>query len=351
MSGYKTMHGTIWVSGRNYVTSLPTDFGKKIEMEYDSKIEKISIDDKIIITPPFDPFKRRILKTTADPSNFAELKTKAVSAYINGYDEVDFSFESPIPDETIKRLQSSIAYMRIEPTSPTHYRMFFADLYQISLKDVFVEVKETFKELNSETQEIFKAVPHSPSVKKIIPYLKNLETRLDILTFQVRRYLNKALSYGGLYEKLGLQSDKDIIHLTSIFGFFERLGDLHKEIGEKVQKISVSGANLDISSFLSYYNHAYETIPIAIEAQEDPWRGLEVIRGKVSEWELYKGRILELDKENIKKIIYTQKDPALIRETVILEGKIGAIPDISSNICELVWNIHRDALSKSKSLK
>jgi len=351
MSGYKTMRGTIWISGRNYVTSLPTDFGNNIEKEYDFKIEKTMIDDKIIITPPFDPFKKKVLKTTADPNNFAELKMKAVSAYLNGYDAVDISLTSPIPDTINKQLQSSIAYMNIEFTSPEHYRMFFSELYDMSLKDVFRDIGETFKELNDETQEIFKAFPNSSSIEKRMVYVKNLETKLDNLTFQLRRYLNKALSYGALYEKLGLQSDKDIIYLTSIFGFFERLGDLHLEIGERIQKISGKGKNLDLSSFLSFYNHAYETIPIAIEAQEDVWRGLEVIEGKLSGWESYKGRILKQDKENVKRFLYAQKDPAIIRELVILEGKIGAIPDVSSNICELAWSIHREALTESMSSK
>ena len=346
MSGYKTMRGTIWISGRNYVTSLPTDFGEKVEKEYDSKIEKIRIDDKIMITPPFDPFKRKSLKTKANPNNFAELKMKAVSAYLNGYDSIDISLTSPVPDEIIKKLQLSIPYMKIEFTSPKLHRMFFSELYEISLEKVFEDVGETFKELNNETRQIFKAFPNSNSMDKMIVYVKSLETKLDNLCFQLRRYLNKALSFGGLYENLKLKSDKDIIYLTGVFGFFERLGDLHLEIGKRIREISGKGTKLKLNSFLSYYNHSYDTIPIAIEAQENPWRGLEVIQGKFSEWDSYKDRVLKLDKENVKNFIYAQKDPVVIRELVILEGKLGAIPDISSNICELAWDMHRDVLSE-----
>jgi hypothetical protein len=128
------------------------------------------------------------------------------------------------------------------------------------------------------------------------------------------------------------------------------LGDLHREIIEREIKISEKNKNglSSLKPFLTYYEHAYEVIQISEGAITDPNKGLEIIEGKLSKpkWSSYKGGILLKSKEAMKRFIeevarahYSQNNPALIRDLVILEGKLRAIPDICSNICELAHNV------------
>jgi hypothetical protein len=48
----------------------------------------------------------------------------------------------------------------------------------------------------------------------------------------------------------------------------------------------------------------------------------------------------------MKDIIYSLSHPQLIRHLTILEGKLRAISDTASNICEQTWNKDREILTQ-----
>jgi len=341
------MRGTIWLSGRKYVTSLDNDWAKNISAHYERQIEKIRIGDKIILMPPFDPLAGRRVKIEVDFNDLADLKMKVVSAYLEGYDVVDMPIKSPLLKQIKEKLHKFVPGTVGEPTSDNRrYRLFFSELfYDLSLKKMFVDMKEIFNELNTRTRGSFEAFPDSAAIKNNELYAYEQEQRLDNITFYMRRQLNEVLSYAELYEKLGIKSEREAIHLSSIFGYFERLGDIHGEIIQRITKILKCNeikAYPNLKPFLLYYDHAYETIKTSFDAQDDPRKGLEVIRGKMSEeelWKDYRDGILLTDEEKVKEVIYSPNNPpSIIRHLTILEGKIQAIPGISSNICELAWN-------------
>jgi len=340
------------LSGRNYVTSLPTEFGKEIEKNYNCNIDKLEIDQKIIITAPFDPFRKRVLRNVkVDVDNETELTMKIVSAYLDGFDLIELLTTSAIPDKAKNALIDILPGINVrEKPSAKGYEIMFFDVYEISLKDMFGRIADIFRLLSEKTQEAFGAFPDVNSMENIRKtYIKEFERQLDHITYQVRRYLNKCMIYPELYEKLELGNDRDIIHLTSIFVYFERLGDLHEEISEHLCHISQSLKKADISNFKirpfsEYYSGAVQTILRSIDAQSDAWIGLDIIDHKLRKWS---GHVLGKCGDEIKKIIVSQKDPELIRELVVLEGKLRAIPDVSSNVCELAWNKDRNAMTRS----
>lgn len=351
MSGDQVMRGTIWISGRNYVTSLPTDFGKEVAEKHSSEVDKLYIDQKIVITPAFDPFKKRTLENVKIYSGSDnELTMKIVSAYLDGYDVVQLSDTAPIGENMKRTLLDVLPGISFrEKVLAKKYEIMFSDIYEISLKDTFGRIKEIYSQLGQRSQEAFGVFPDAESVKNIMESnISILERELDYTAFQLRRYLNKCLIYPEFYEKLELASDRDIIHLTSIFCYFERLGDLHEEIVEQLFDISqllnrTDKSDFRIDPFLPYYVEAHKTILKSVDAQSDAWKGLEIINHKSRKW---KDHILNRYQEEVKNLIFAQKDPKFVRELVILEGKIRAMPDLSSNICELAWNKDRNAREK-----
>jgi phosphate uptake regulator len=340
MRGWK-LRGTIWIAGRNYVTSLPKEWGEKIEREYRSIIEKIQINDKIIITPPFDPFKKLRLQIRADPNNLAELKMKVVSAYLQGYDEVILETASPLRSEIIEKLKHMVPGLNIH-TSPdeTHYTFTFVIPSTISLPEVIKGTKRLFSEFKEYITKIFKSFPNFNETYK--NYILQLEHELDSILFSVMRYFNKSLLYVDLLEKVGISDDRSIIHFFMSFVQLERLGDIHQEIVKNLEEfskiISPMKLHLDLKPFLSYYENVYEIVQTAIDSLEDPRIGFEIIEGKISEWSSYKNGVLIEEKKAMKETIQSFTDPKIIIYLTILEKYLEAIPDISSNICEQAWN-------------
>lgn len=332
------MQGTIWIAGRNYVTSLPTPWGEKIKEEYEYRIEKLQINSKIVITPPFDPFKKKKIELRIDPTNKAELKMKLVSAYFQGYDLIELISSSPIPKETIEYINEQTVpgiYGELS-TDGLRYKIDVTTPFEIQIPKILDNTKLIFQELYQGTTTCFKTFPKLDETSK--KYVSDLERKLDNTLYHVIRYLNKALCYVDIFEKIGLKDDRSIIHLNSAFVYLERLGDLHKDIVKRLDKLSKLNGIPEISPFQTYYEHAHETIQIAIDSLSDPPKGMKLIEGKSTNWSSYREGALVKAEKGIKNIIYSQKDPKVIRELTILEGKLYAIPDTSVNICEQAWN-------------
>jgi len=332
------MRGTIWTSGRNYVTSLPTSWGEKIKEEYEYRIEKLQINSKILITPPFDPFKKKKIELQIDPANKVELKMKLVSAYFQGYDSIELVSSSVIPKETIEYINERTVpgiYGELS-TDGLRYKIDVTTPFEIQIPKILDSTKLIFQGLYQGVTTCFKTFPKLDETSK--KYVSELERKLDNTLYHVIRYLNKALCYVDIFEKIGLKDDRSIIHLNSAFVYLERLGDLHRDIVKRLDKISKSNSILEIRPFHTYYKHAHETIQVAIDSLFDPPKGMELIKGKSTDWSSYRKGALVKAEKRIKDTIYSQKDPKLIRELTILEGKLYAIPDTSVNICEQAWN-------------
>jgi phosphate uptake regulator len=335
---------TIWISGRNYVTSLDKDFAEMIKREHNLRIDKVRIDDKTIITPPFDPYRKRKTEVLLTTNSWAELKTKVVNAYLNGYDIVDIQSTSPLSKELINLMQEAVPGVEIllTPNSLRH-RVEFSGEYELPVKESFRFLTDLFKKFHETVARALGDFPDTTNLAQSYLEVCNYEKETDNVLYGFKRQLKKAMSHAGLYEKMGLQSDKDIIELHGILTYYERLGDLHREIIEREIKISEKNKSglPSLKPFLTYYEHAYEVIQISEEAVTDPDKGLGIIEGKLSKpkWSSYKGGILLKSKEAMKRFIYSQNNPAFIRDLVILEGKLMAIPDICSNICELAHNM------------
>jgi phosphate uptake regulator len=329
------MEGKIWVSGRNYVTSFPDEWGEMIKKEYNSQVRRLQIGSKIIITPPFDPFKKREIEIKVDPSNKAELKMKVVSAYLQGYDLVRLRSSSLFSEDVIEYLREKtvpdlIGELSLDGLS---YEIMFATPLGIPIPEILDEVKNVFQQLKEYTSKSFEIFPK-------IEYKQNisvLEKETDKIYYRVMRYLNKALLYADIFKKTDLKDDRAIIHLQTAFTYLERLGDLHKEIIDQLEEISNLQPNLNLEPFLTYFNHASQTIPIAIDALIDARKGTQIIQEKLSDWPSYKE-----EKDKIASFICSQDDSRLVRKLSNLEGKLYAIPDLASNICEQAWNKERE---------
>jgi phosphate uptake regulator len=329
------MEGTVWVSGRNYVTSLPKEWAEMIKKEYNFRIGKLQINSKVIITPPFDPFKKREIEIKVDPSNKAELKMKVVSAYLQGYDLVRLRSSSLFSKDVIEYLREKTVPDLTGRLSPDglSYEVTFATRLGISIPEILDEVKNVFQQLKEYTSKSFEIFPK-------IEYEQNisvLEKETDNIFYHVMRYLNKALLYADIFEKTDLKDDRTIIHLQTAFIYLERLGDLHKEMVDQLKEISNLQPNLNLEPFLTYFNHASQTIPIAIDALIDARKGTQIIQEKLSDWPSY-----QEEKDKIASFICSQDDSRLVRELSSLEGKLYAIPDLASNICEQAWNKERE---------
>jgi phosphate uptake regulator len=345
--------------------------GDKIRKEYNSQIEKICLNDKFIITPPFDPFKKLRLRTKADPSSKAELKMKIVSAYLQGYDELEVEMVFPPSKQIAEDLRTyvsehTVPNLIIEELDETHYKFAFTIPSEISLAEAIKEVKAIFHGLNKYVSESLESFPEFS--KSTESYVEKLERKLDGILYNVMRYLNKALSYVDIFEKVGLKDDRSIIHLNIAFNNLERLGDLHEEIIKRLGKMATLLGKMatlkptvNLKPFLTYYKYAYETIPTAIDALEDARKGFEIIQGKISDppWSSYKNGVLFEAEKAMEDIIHSLSSEAekaekdiilsyfrLVRHLTVLEGKLRAIPDAASNICEQAWNKDREILTQ-----
>jgi phosphate uptake regulator len=230
------MEGKIWVSGRNYVTSLPDEWGEMIKKEYNSWVSRLQIGSKVIVTPPFNPFKKRKIEIKVDPSNKAELKMKVVSAYLQGYDLVRLRSSSLFSEDVIEYLREETVPDLIGELSPDglSYEIMFVIRRGISIPEILDEVKNVFQRLKKYTSKSFEIFPK-------IEYKQNisvLEKETDNIFYHVMRYLNKALLYADIFKKTDLKDDRAIIHLQTAFTYLERLGDLHKEIIDQLEEIS-----------------------------------------------------------------------------------------------------------------
>ena len=335
---HRKMRGTIWVAGHNYVTSLPTKWGEKIKNEYNSQIEKLQLNDKIIITPPFDPFKKKVITLKVDQKKTVKIKMNVISAYLQGYDIIELTSETPFSDDTITFLNKrTIPGFYGELSSDRKcYRLIVTTLFEVEIPNLFNEIKSIIHQLSDYLQEYFKSFPRMNEIDK--KCINDLEHRLDEMNFHFMRFLNKSLSYADIFEKVGLEDDRSIIHLNSAFLYIERLGDLYTDIVKRLDKISKLKPSANLESFQTYYQHASEVLLTALNSLTDPYKGVEIIEGKASKWKTYKDGVLIDAEKNIKQTIYSESDPKVIREMTILEGKLYAIPDISSNICEQLWN-------------
>lgn len=336
---WKKLKRRIWKSGGNYVTSLPRDWAEKIIQNYDSQVEGTLIDGKLILTAPHEKANKKYVKVDSYEDKY-KLKMDIVSGYLRGFDGVEFP-ETLISKEFIEHLYFTIPGMKgPELTSQKKFRISFFPVYDVSLKENYSNLKVIIGELKNVAKDSFKAFPSIDEIIKNKIYAENLEHQLDMMTYHVRRYLNLALSYADVFEKTGLKSDEDAIYVTSIFGYFERLGDLHKEMVERIEKIantefSKSGNLVD---FLNHYEFITKYIDDAVNSLEEKEASLRVIR-EVMEKKTGKGLLYERE-EDLQKFIESLKTiPNIIRHMTILEGKLRAIPDTCANICEVVYNL------------
>lgn len=344
-NGRYKMLKTLWISGRNYVTSFPRKWAEAVKSKYGNRIEMIQVNDRIIITPPYDPSRKKKVKLKLDSEDPAELRIKLISYYINGYDTVDLEIPF-LPKETEYMLYEKISSV-VSRSPEGGYRITFPDVYELSLKKNLEELRKLFNALYEKTVDSFNNISNLQVVKENKEFVSDLENESDRITFQVRRYLAKTYQFAELFEKLGLKNERDVLYITNIYGYYERLADLHKEIHERLEKISKLNTPVNLKAFSDYYTHAYKTIDVAINSFDQPDRGLEIIRGKRSNWEKYQDGILVKLEEEMKKSIeevFNSENIAeknkikLVRYLIILEGKLRAIPDVASNICELSYN-------------
>ena len=91
-----------------------------------------------------------------------------------------------------------------------------------------------------------------------------------------------------------------------------------------------------LDPFLKYYEECYQIFNHTLINFESKKFRLDIIKRKLAKW---KGEPLEELSENVTNFILEIKDAKLIRHLTILEGKIQAIPDLTSNICENIENI------------
>lgn len=274
-----------------------------------------------------------------------------LAAYLQGYNLLELKTENPL-NEDHKTFISSIFSGITDPelTRDFTYKISFKSISQSSLNDNFSKMGIVFEGLKKTIMDSYEDFPDKDALTNNYIYAKDLERILDNLTLQVRRYLNLALSYSEFYDLLKLRTDIQIIYINTIFGSFERLGDLHTEIISNMinlidmdEKISIF--NDKDSPFIEYYANAYDIICTGLDAIYDPSVGMDVIRSKMSEptWSLYKKGVLVELKNKIKDEIVNVTNPQSIRQLTILEGKLRAIPDIVSNICEFAYNMNSNA--------
>jgi hypothetical protein len=340
----KTVRSKIWKSGKNYVTSLPTELAEKILEKFDGYIEKIQIGDKIILTPPYDRFVKEGFKSCSSPDDTVKLRMEIVSAYIAGYDEVyleDLEESREIENKISKSLDEISYLIAKKEFTPTGlFKIEFYE-YTSSITSLQKEVENVFDSMTKKTSEIFSNNLSIEEFKRHSEQIKRLEQRLDEVTIYLKRNLNKALKYVDEFEKLNLKKDSDIMHLIGIYTYYERLGDLHKEILERYEE--AQSYEFDVKPFRDYYTLVSRMILETFEGFKNYENTLKIIRGRREheKWSSYEnGKLIEA-KTKMKEYILSLDEPALIRHLTIMEGKLRAIPDLCSNICELIYNMRR----------
>lgn len=340
------MRKTLWLSGRNYVTSFPRDWVEEIKKYSGLNVEQIRINNKIIITPLYDPHRKEKVKLIlGSPPDFDEFITKLISAYLHGYDRLRINI--PLTDEIKNNLYKILPGINIEILPNGVYEIIFSPAYEISLDKSLQDLEEIFNVFYEKTIESFEKVSDSSIIEQNKKFISELEKKTDRITFQVRRYLAKSFLYAELFEKLGLKDEMDTLYITNIYGYYERMADLHREIHERLEKISKLKVPINLESFSKYYSYAYDIVQVSFRSFNDPEKGLEIIKSKRRGWESYKNGALVESVKEIKKTIRdileienVDEDTKIkiVRYLVILEGKLRAIPDTSSNICELNYN-------------
>jgi phosphate uptake regulator len=330
----------IWKSGGNYVTSLPRSWAENIVKNYNSEVEGILLQDKFILTVPYEKARKKYVRVDSIEDKY-KLKMDVVTSYLRGFDGVEFP-ETSVSKEFIQYLYFTIPGMKgPELTPQKNFRISFFPVYDVSLKENYSNLKTIINELKNVTKDAFKAFPSLTEINKSKIYVENLEHQLDMMTYHVRKYLNLALSYADIFERTELKSDEDVIYVTSLFGYFERLGDLHKEVVERIEKIANTefSKHGNLTKFLSHYELTTKYIDDTINSLgENRASSLKVIR-EVMEKKAKKGLLYQREEELQKFIESLNTTPNIIRHLTILEGKLRAIPDICANICEVVYNL------------
>jgi len=333
-----------WKTGKGvYITSFPVEWVEDFVKRFKEDIIILFDGDKFFILPILD---ERTIELEIDLDDYAGTKMKIVSAFLKGYDRVKMFFNRHVTQEEVNKLCEFVPGALGKRVGANEGEIFFTErVYEAPLGEILVDVRRVFQELSEDVLDAFRAFPDRNNIVEIKNRrLNEKEKRLDEILFYIRRVSSNPL----VYEKIGV-SIEEVTILSPLFSNIERLGDLHKEIVERLEKIANIVDRLldleDFSCFLDYYKLAYETIITSIDSVENPEKGLEIIRGKLSRWVSYRDGALIKAKERMKEYIFSQRDPEIIRHLTILEGKERAIPDIASNICEFAYNMR--GLSKS----
>ncbi|MGC9014960.1 MAG: hypothetical protein ACP5KW_11345 [Thermoproteota archaeon] len=349
------MRRKVWSTGNKIIHTLPREWGEKILNNYKGEIEEVVLANKIILTPP--PREKNEIEINSEVTNILELKMKIVSAYMDGYDLIrvpaseDFLRKLNLNrEEYLRKIQSFIPNVicRLSNDSSAYILNVHEEIYPID--KIFEEIKEILEELKKRVVSSIESFPNSPTVieekiGKNETYIKEQERKIDYITFLTRRVLNKALESAEVCERLEIKNDKDIIPFYTILTYYERISDLHLEIVYRLRKMlgraKSDASNLNLEAFRSLYEKAYNTVETSLKAVKDAREGL----GLILEKENLQNKFSK-DKKDIKDLIEKQNNKLLIRDLVILEGKILAIPYLSVNICELAFNKDKAAWSK-----
>lgn len=345
----RRMRSRVWKSGNSYQTSLPPSwvkkYGRRVEAKGDRyEVDKVELGDLIFFSAPFDVYHRRSTEFLVERWDEADIKMRIATAYLDGYDNIDISLQegSQAPPNFEERITSYVPGTSLQTLQPRKYRLTFSDGYGVSLDDIVSSTaKQIFQELHRLVSNGFGRFPSKESeVKSLLEDSQIYERRFDGLTFYLKRQLNVSLSYPELCSRLGINNIHDIIHYDAFIASLERLSDLHTEILSQVYKASKNRfAPPSLEPLADFYAEAYSTIPESLAGMSDREKRMKIIRGKMNKWTNY-GRLAKTS-ERATSFILNIRESNLVRDLVILEGKIQAIPDVASNACESLENMQR----------
>ncbi len=337
-----SMHKKLWISGSNYVTSLPRDWAKKIKEEY-SEIQMIQIGDKITVKPPYNPYEKRKVKISLNSTSVYEILNKVIAAYVNGYDEVELNIDE-LSDEAKTLIKKRLPIALLNRDVDGGYKIIFPETKE-SLKDFMTEYTKLINAMYEKTLDSFNNFPDLETIRKNKNIVREFKNRIYLIDIQVRRILSNIYFHPELIENIGIDinSEKDVLDIAKIIEQYKQIADLHENINEILESISTSNIIKEIGLFSEYYKNVYETISIAINSFNKPENCLKVIAGEDSDWQEYNGGVLKNSQETIdnyiEHIISSIKDFDVIKNLVLLKENLSAILKIASYLCKLNYNL------------
>ncbi|MEM3713307.1 MAG: hypothetical protein ABIM42_06775 [candidate division WOR-3 bacterium] len=348
-----SMRSTIFKSGNSYLTTIPVDWVKKLKpIEKDKyEIKKVIIGDLIFISKAEEKSQEKIPtyeigSDVLEPLGKAEIKMKFVTAFLKGKNEIDIKVNSENARNFVEKdLSNYLPYVSIHKIERDKFRLSFERLlYGLSIRDIIDSmVRKALEEQYKILIKTFEEFPniHDDSSENDI---KIYEKTLDGVGFYIKHQLNLALLNPELLSKLGVEYPQGVIYYITIISNLERIGDLNRDISEKLREIVNDREVLKptLNELKNYYEEAYKVVFDALNSQTYKEIGLKVIAGKIANWETDDYEKLNKARKEVLNWIFQQKSNKLIWYLSMISDYIGGIMGAASNICEAFYNMQED---------